>query len=163
MADIHSHRVAAARFEYEYLGKSTNEIALAYDFPLVSLEDEIAVKGWDRKIAPTEMPDTKDMQEFADKLEKITRSKLSIISLFRQIDQQPLLAEIEKAMLAKVLELTSSLDSLDDKSANKLLNLAKAVESIQSRNPIDLAETFKEALSGQGASGVIVNIANQIQ
>lgn len=162
MADIQKHRIAAAKFEYEYLGKSPQEIALAYDFPLVSLESEVRQQEWSRKIEPTELPDTKDMQDFAGQLEKITRSKLSIISLFRQIEQQPLLAEIEKAMLGKILEFTASLDSMDDKCANKLLNLAKAIEAIQARNPIDLADSFKDAIASQG-SGIVVNIANQIQ
>lgn len=162
LADLRTHKIAACRFEYEYLGKSPAELAGQYEFPLASVEEEIHLKSWERKIAPTDMPETKDMQEFADKLEKITRSKLSIISLFRQIDNQPLYAEIEKALLGKILEATTSLDALDDKMANKLVNLAKAVQSIQEREPINLADSFKEALESS-SSGVVVNIANMVQ
>jgi len=163
MSDIREHQISAAKFDYEYLGKSPEELAVNYGFPLVSLNEEIEDSLWVRKIAPTEMPDTKDMQVFADQLEKLTRSKLSIISLFRQIDNQSLYAEIEKALLGKILEATAELNSLDDKMATKLVNLAKAVASIQEREPINLADSFKEALESQGGSGVVVNIANVIQ
>jgi len=156
------HQIAACKFDYEYMGKSVAELAAQYGFPLQSLEEEINIKSWSRKIAPTEMPKTDDMQAFATALEKLTRSKLSIISLFRQIDNQSLYAEIEKALLGKILEATSELSSIDDKMANKLVNLAKAVQSIQEREPINLADSFKDALEQQG-SGVVVNIANMIQ
>ena len=162
MSDLRNHQIAAARFDYEYMGKSEADIANSYGFPLVGLEEEIEIKGWQRKLEPTTLPETSDMQKFADQLEKITRSKLSIISLFRQIDNQPLYAQIEKALLQKILEATSDLSTLDDKMASKLINLAKAVQSIQEREPINLAESFKEALETQG-SGVVVNIANMIQ
>ena len=132
------HQIAACKFDYEYMGKSVAELATQYGFPLVSLEEEIDLKSWQRKIAPTEMPNTKDMTVFADQLEKLTRSKLSIISMFRQIDNQSLYAEIEKALLGKILEATTELSSMDDKMANKLVNLAKAVQSIQEREPINL-------------------------
>jgi len=162
MSDLRTHQIAAAKFDYEYLGKSVAELATQYNFPVLGLKEEIELKSWERKIAPTEMPETKDMQVFADQLEKLTRSKLSIISLFRQIDNQALYAEIEKALLQKILEATTSLDSLDDKMAAKLASLAKAVQSIQEREPINLADSFKEALEHSG-QGVVVNIANMIQ
>jgi len=156
--------VKAAKFDYTYLGKSPAELARQYGFPLENLEYEIEEKGWERRLEPTTMPDTKDMQQFADQLEKLTRSKLSIISMFRQIDNQALYAEIEKEILAKLLDLTMSLDTLDDKMANKLKTVATTLASIQEREPINLADSFKEALKDQnGAGQVVVNIANMVQ
>jgi len=157
-----NHQIAAAKFDYEYLGKSRAAIASDYGFPLVSLSEEIEIADWNRKIAPTELPQTQDMQLFADQLEKITRSKLSIISLFRQIENQSLYAELEKEILRKALTLASSLDAIDDKAPTKLMNITKTLTTIQERNPIQLADSFKEALDGAG-NQVIVNIANQIQ
>ncbi len=162
MSDVRTHAISACKFDFEYLGKSVSELAAHYDFPIQGIEEEISLKGWTRKIEPTAMPDTRDMQTFADSLEKITRSKLSIISLFRQIDNQSMYSEIEKALLGKILEATTELNSLDDKMASKLVNLARAVQSIQEREPINLADSFKEALEAQG-SGVVVNIANVVQ
>ncbi len=162
MTDLRTHQIAACKFDYEYLGKSPSELAGQYGFPLASLNEEIEDNGWHRKIEPTSLPDSKDIQVFADQLEKLTRSKLSIISMFRQIDNQSLYAQIEKALLEKILEATVELDSIDDKMATKLVNLAKAVQSIQEREPINLADSFKEALESSG-QGVVVNIANMIQ
>ena len=161
MGNLQAHKISACRFDYMYMGKSVAELATQYDFLPQAIEAEIANEDWERKIAPTDMPDTSDMQEFADKLEKITRSKLSIISLFRQIDNQSLYAEIEKALLGKILDATTSLDSIDDKMTAKLSNLTKAVASIQERNPIDLATQFKEQLESSGQQ-VIVQIANHV-
>jgi len=158
---MRAHQINAARFEFEYLGKSEDDLASQYGFPLQALKEEIEIKSWQRKIAPTDMPDTSDMQKFADQLEKITRSKLSIISLFRQINHQSLYNEIEKTLLEKILEAATELSALDDKTATKLTNLAKAVASIQERNPVQLADQFKESLENQG-SQVVVNIANQV-
>jgi len=162
MSNIHDHKVNACRFDYEYLGKSPEELAAQYEFPIVHLKDEIELKGWVRKIEPTDMPDTSDIQAFADQLEKLTRSKLSIISLFRQIDNQSLYAEIERSLLKKILEVSAEVDVTDSKAASKLVSLAKAVQSIQEREPINLADSFKDALAAQG-NGVVVNIANVVQ
>lgn len=160
MSAIIPYKVQACKFDYEFLGKSVEELARQYNFRAQDVQAEIESYGWTRKIEPTVMPDTKDIQEFADALETVTRSKLSIISLFRQIDNQPLIAQLEKTFLEKALELAESLNPLDDRASTKLVNLVKAISQLQDRNPIDLAAQLKEATSGQGR--VVVNIANQL-
>ena len=162
MADIVTHKANAARFDYEYLGKTVQQIATLYGFSPSLVQAQVDVAGWERKLEPSALPDTKNMQDFADQLEKITRSKLSIISLFRQIDNQAMYAELETAILQKALEATATLTPEDDRVATKLAHLTKTLVAIQERNPIQLADQFKELASGQGA-GVVVNIANQIQ
>ncbi len=161
MSNIQLHKINACKFDYEFLGKSVEVLSGQYDFRKEDIEAEIKIKGWERKIEPTQLPDSRDMQVFADALEKMTRSKLSIISLFRQIDNQPMIAELEKVFLQKALELASELNGMDDRAASKLSSLVKAVGDIQARNPIDLADTLKENM--KAASGqVVVNIANQL-
>ena len=160
MSAIVPYKVQACKFDYEFLGKTVEELARQYGFREVDIESEIETYGWTRKIEPTIMPDTKDIQEFADALETVTRSKLSIISLFRQIENQPLIAQLEKVFLEKALELAASLDAMDDRASTKLVNLVKAISQLQDRNPIDLATQLKEAATGQGR--VVVNIANQL-
>lgn len=155
-------KIAACRFDYEFLGKSIPELARQYGFEPKSIMEEIEDQQWERKIEPAKLPKTADIQEFADALETLTRSRLSIISLYRQIENQPLLAQIEKAFLEKALELTLDLNSFDDKAASKLASLVKAVTMVQERNPIDLANQLKEQLESGGGK-VVVNIANQIQ
>jgi len=161
MADFHQHKINAAKFDYEYMGKTPAQVAELYNFPLVCVQEEIRDRGWEVKIEPESLPKTRDMQQFADQLEKITRSKLSIISLFRQIDNQSLYAQLESAILAKCLDTVNGLDVMDDKITNKLVNITKTLTSIQERNPIQLADQMKELASKN--PGVIVNIANQIQ
>ena len=55
-------KIQAARFDYEFLGKSPQRIADDYAFPLANLLGEIENSGWEVKIEPTTLPDTKDMQ-----------------------------------------------------------------------------------------------------
>jgi hypothetical protein len=159
--NITQSKINAARFDYEFLGKSTNQIASDYGFPLVNLEGEILNSQWERKIEPTQMPATKDMQKFADELEKITRSKLSIISLFRQIDNQALYAQLETAILNSALEAVHMLSPDDDRIATKLAALTKTLTQIQERNPIQLADQLQDTLKKD--PGIVVNIANQVQ
>ena len=161
MSNIQLYKISACKFDYEFLGKSVDQLASQYDFRFEDIEAEIEHQGWERKLEPTVLPDTRDMQVFADALEKMTRSKLSIISLFRQIDNQPMIAELEKVFLQKALELGSDLNSMDDRAASKLTSLVKAVALIQERNPIDLADNLKESLKNSSGQ-VVVNIANQL-
>jgi hypothetical protein len=161
MSNIQVHKIQACKFDYEFLGKSTSQLAKDYGFREQDILEEIEIKGWERKIEPTALPNTTDMQQFADALETITRSKLSIISLFRQIDHQPLIAQLEKTFLEKALLLASELNSMDDRASAKLNNLVKAVETIQNRDPINLADQVKDQLKN-GGSGVTVQILNQI-
>jgi len=160
MSNIQIYKVQACKFDYEFLGKTVPDLAKQYGFNINDLDAEIETYGWERKLEPTVLPDTKNIQEFADALETVTRSKLSIISLFRQIENQPLISQLEKVFLEKALELASALTTMDDRAATKLVNLVKAVSQLQERNPIDLAEQLKEAVAGQ--SRVVVNIANQL-
>lgn len=154
------YKVSAARFDYEYLGKTVPELAQQYALHSDSLQAEIEEEGWERKIEPTVLPQATNIQEFANALESITRSKLSVISLYRQIENQPLIAQLERAFLEKALELAASLNPSDDRASTKLNNLVKSVMALQERNPVDLAEQFKEAINGQAK--VVVNIANQL-
>jgi len=127
------------------------------------LEDLAAQQKWERKLEPTSLPNTRDIKEFADELEKITRSKLTVISLFRQMDLQPLYAELERSLVEKAISLVNDLESLDDRAASKLLNLAKVLTSVQERNPVDLASSFAEAMKNKENAGITVNIANSVQ
>ena len=158
---IQPYKIEACKFDYEFLGKTVEELARIYGFEVPNIEAEIKLSGWERRLEPTALPDTTDITQFAKALEEITRSKLSVISLFRQIENQPLIAQIEKVFLEKALELAAGLNIMDDRSATKLANLVKAVSQLQERNPVDLAEQFKEMAKSNGPR-VVVNIANQL-
>lgn len=159
--DMQLYKIQACKFDYEYMGKSVTSLARQYDFPEDAIRGEISAYGWERKIEPTSMPKTSNIEDFAVALESLTRSRLSIISLFRQIENQPLIAQLETVFLEKALELASNLDSADDRSSSKLINLVKAIQALQDRNPIDLAKQLEDA-NKNGKGAVIVNIANQL-
>lgn len=159
--NIVTHQLGAAKFDYEFMGKSVDQLSSDYGFPTFTLEAAISEGEWQRRLEPTELPKTADLAKFAEELESLTRSKLTIISLFRQIENQPLYAQIEKAILEKMLVLVAELQSMDDKAANKLMNITKALAAIQERNPVDLAGQLKEEL-GKGGGGVTVQIMNHI-
>ena len=159
MSALQKHQINACKFDYEYLGKTISELAGTYDFREQDIASEIELNSWVRKIQPTTLPNTSDLTEFATALEATTRAKLSVIALFRQIDQQPLIAELEKTLLNKAILLATSLDSDDDKAATKLMNIVKAAAALQDRNPINLADEVKKQL---GSAGTVVQIANHI-
>lgn len=159
MSNITVHKIQACKFDYEFLGKSVQELAAGYGFRQEDIEQEIAQSGWVRRIEPTELPDTKDIRKFAEDLQSITSAKLTIISLFRQIEQQPLIAQLEKALLTKALELTDELTILDSQATKKLTDLVKAVTALQERNLGNLQSELGDKLK---QPGVVVNIANQI-
>lgn len=157
----------ACRFDYEMLGEDLPVLAQRYDVPLSILEQECSAQGWYRRVEPTGQLQTSDIQAFAEQLEKTTRSKLSIVSLMRQIDNQAVYAQLEQAFLTKALDIADSIEPGNDKSAQQLLALIQAIDKLQSRNPLILADQLSVALKdkeGQG-SGQAVNvyIANQVQ
>ena len=160
MSNIVQYKIDACKFDYEYLGRSVKDLAQSYGFLEANLLTEIEQSGWERKIQPTELPDTADMEKFAKELETATRSKLTIIGLFRQIEQQPLISQIEKALLNKILLLASSVKIDDPRATTQINNLVKAIQMIQDRNPISLADTLKDSLN---KPGTVVQIANYIK
>jgi len=162
MSNLQLYKRDACKFDYEFLGRSIQDLASIYGYTPAMIEQEIKIGQWIRKIEPTSLPETSDIEKFATDLEKVTRAKLSIISLFRQIEQQPLIAQIEKAALEKALELTTNIQAHDDKATAKLANVVKAIAALQDRNPINLADQVKEALKS-GSGQVVVQIANNIQ
>ena len=148
------------KFEYEYLGRSLEEISRQYNFPVATLEYSARLNGWQRKVEGPLLPaQGTTLENFAEELEKLTRARLSIISLHKQIENQPLYAELERAILKKALEVAQSLDANDTRSANALASVAKTLTTVQERNPINLAEQFAE-LTKNASGGITVQIAN---
>ena len=148
------------KFEYEYLGRSLEEIARQYNFPVTTLEYSARHNNWTRKVEGPLLPaQGTTLENFAEELEKLTRARLSIISLHKQIENQPLYAELERAILKKSLELTHSLACNDSRAATALASVAKTLATVQERNPINLADQFAE-VTKNASGGVTVQIAN---
>jgi hypothetical protein len=152
-------KMLAAKFEFEYLGKSLQEITASYGFPLALLNMWSQEQSWSVKLTAQSLPETSDITTFATALEARTRAQLTVIALFRQIEQQPLLAQIEHLILEKTVTVLANITELDDKAANKILSLVNAVASLRQQNPIELADKVKDA-AAQG--GITVNIQTNI-
>ena len=147
------------KFEYEYLGKSLKDLAHRYQFPLAILED--AATTWERKIEePVILPKAEDLVTFADQLEQLTKARLSVISLYRQIENQPLYAQLETGILNKAIALLETIQPDNPRSAHTLGLLTKILTTIQERNPIQLAEQLENK---RIPAGITVNVANMIQ
>ena len=153
------HIMQAAEFDYTYMGKSASEISAIYNLPIPVINAEVNSGRWERKLEPACLPDTQDLEKFAETLKTMTEQRLTVISLFRQIDNQPLYAQIEKALLSKILTLVEAVNVADDKSAIKIANLTKALVSIQERNPVQLSEQIGD---GKGKGSVNVYIQNNL-
>lgn len=153
-------KLNAARFDYEYMGRDIPDLERIYGYPTLLIEREIEANGWERKIEPTQLPDSSDMATFAKALEETTRTKLSIIALFRQIENQPMIAQLEKIFLQKAITLANGLTEVDPRAAQKLQTLVNTIATLQDRDPVKLADSLKQATEN---SGVTVQIMNQIQ
>lgn len=144
--------IKACRFEYEYMGYETTDLAAKYGFPHPLLLNEIETHSWQRKLNPIGAPlleDSEGIKDLAENLTSSYRSKLAVAALYDQAENQPLLAEIERMLMVKVLAVASMIDTSDVKSSSKLLNLVRAVNEIQSRQPISLSTQTEEETTSQ--------------
>lgn len=153
-----SSKQQAAQFEYEYFGRSLNELSQTYGFPVNLLE--LWEPNWTRRLEVQDLPQTTDITTFAEALEQRTRSQLTVVALFRQIEQQPMLAQIERLILEKTVTVLENLTHLDDKAASKITSLVTAIQSLRQQSPVELADKIKDAAQ---SGGLTVNIQNNIQ
>lgn len=86
-------------------------------------------------------------------MEETTRSKLSIVALVRQIENQALYAQLEHAFINKAFAIVEAIEETGDKASNQLLTLVQAVDKLQSRNPLMLADQLSVALNDKQGSG----------
>lgn len=154
-------KIAASKFDFEFMGKSIKAIADTYDLTEDQVKFHMEQDSWQRRIEPQEIEESRDLKTYAENLAEVAKSRLSIIAIVRQIDQQPLIAELEKLCLDKAMELVAELMPEDPRSPNKLKTIVEAVNLIQKNNPVPLGEQLQKALEAK--PGLTVNIQNNIQ
>ena len=152
-------KLKSARFAYEYLNLSIEEIEEQYGFPPALIRSEIQRSNWLPKVTLPALPDAKDLASFASALEAQARDRLKVVALYKQLEHQPILAQIETALLQKMGELLQSLDTTDTYAANKITSLVNALLSLKASSPVVTTDTPKTA---GGDGNVIVNIQNNI-
>ena len=145
--------VRACRFDYELLGEDLETLSRRYDIPVEALEHTKALQKWERRVECAALATTTDINTFAKQLEETTRSKLSIVALVRQIENQALYAQLEHAFINKAFAIVESIDENGEKASNQLLTLIQAVDKLQSRNPLMLADQLSVALKDKAGSG----------
>ena len=145
--------VRACRFDYELLGEDLETLSRRYDIPVEALEHTKTLQKWERRVECTALATTTDINTFAKQLEETTRSKLSIVALVRQIENQALYAQLEHAFINKAFAIAESIDENGEKAPNQLLALIQAVDKLQSRNPLMLADQLSVALKDKAGSG----------
>ena len=151
----------AARFDYEFMGKTAEEISVEYRYPLVAVKQEIELAGWTQKLDPLELPATDDISKFASELEESAKHRLSIISLFRQLNNQSVITQIETEALKKILSLVESIDDTKRGAAKDLTTLINAVVKLQEQSPVKIAEELKAQTEGK-EGGVTIQILNSV-
>lgn len=159
--------VKACRFDYELLGEDLETLSRRYDIPVEALENTQKIQQWERRVECTALATTTDINTFAKQLEETTRSKLSIVALVRQIENQALYAQLEHAFVNKAFAIVDAIDENSEKASSQLLAVIQAVDKLQSRNPLMLADQLSVALkdkpgSGKDAPTFNVLIQNQV-
>lgn len=153
-------KLKAAKFGYEYLGLSPEEVSEQYGFMLVMIQKEIELGRWSRRVDVPDLPTARDLSSFASALEQQARDRLKVIALYKQIEQLPLITQIETAVLEKIRDTVVNLDTDEPYAASKLTNLVNAVNSLKQNDPIVTAENPK--IQG-GEGSITVNIQNNVQ
>ena len=145
--------VKACRFDYELLGEDLEALSRRYDIPIDALENTKKIQQWARRVECTALTaTTTDIDTFARKLEETTRSKLSVVALVRQIENQALYAQLEHAFVNKAFAIVDAIDENSEKASSQLLAVIQAVDKLQSRNPLMLADQLSVALKDRSGS-----------
>lgn len=144
MSNLAHNKMLACKFDYEYMGRNLDQLTETYGFPRELIQSEINRGEWSRKLDKLAMPQTRDVTEFAEELREITKAKLNVIVLMNQLENQAMISQLEKVCLQKAMELVAELNSNDTKAASQLKTLVSTINSLQERNPIQLAENVKD-------------------
>lgn len=160
----------ACKFDFEYLGFSLSEVAKRYNMPMQLLLDISTQENWTPKVdligvAPADAG-CKAITEYVDELTEVTRARLTVGALLRQVDNQALYAQIERTCLERALQMAEALDPMDDKGTQKLANIVSAIEVLSNQNPLVLADQLKMALKSEASNGsgamVQVNVVSKL-
>lgn len=154
-------RLAACKFDYEFLGRSKEDLSRTYELTQDQIDFHIIREGWQRKVEPMEIAEVTDLKTYAEQITDLAKSKLTILSVARQIEHQPLIAQLEKLCLEKAIELLNEIRPIDPRGPSKLKTLVQVVQIIQEHSPISLSTELQKQLAQN--PGLVVNIVNQIQ
>jgi len=162
MGTILPATIRAAKFDYEFLGRSTKEIAELYSLPEASLKAEIQQQSWTRKFNfPTpQTDDLETLEDFARGVDARAKAQLLIMSSYRQLQQQSLLAAVEDTLLEKSMAILGSLSSSDPSSAAALTSIMRVVSAIQERQQTVTGKVSTQEL--EEGNKVVVQIQNNI-
>ncbi len=154
-------RLAACKFDYEFLGRSKEDLSRTYELTQDQIDFHIIREGWQRKVEPMEIAEVTDLKTYAEQITALAKSKLTILSVARQIEHQPLIAQLEKLCLEKAIELLNEVHPIDPRGPTKLKTLVQVIQIIQEHSPISLGAELQKQLTQN--PGLVVNIVNQIQ
>ena len=154
-------RLAACKFDYEFMGRSKEDLSRTYELTLDQIDFHVTRDGWQRKVEPMEIQEVTDLKTYAEQLTDLAKSKLTILSVARQIEHQPLIAQLEKLCLEKAIEMIGEVRPIDPRGPTKLKTLVQVIQIIQEHSPISLGAELQKQLAQN--PGLVVNIVNQIQ
>ena len=147
-------KIRAAKFDYEYLGKSLEDIARQYGLPLRGITEE----KWERRVTDLDKPIVaSNLANMATALQDRTHARLKVIGIHRQLENEPLIAQLENAILQKAMEIVDNISVMDMRAPAALSSLMQTIRTIQDRDPVQIVDA-----KGVTAAGLIVNVQNNI-
>lgn len=155
-------RIQACRFDYEYMGRSFEDLARIYDFPAEAIEASAEADNWARKvdISCTVLPEASNLEDFSKALVDLTKARLTIVTVMRQIENQPMMMALEQTLLEKAVAIAGSIDPEDVNAPKTLAALMSTVNQIKDRSPIALSQALVKDQDGAGSIKVVIQ--NQI-
>ena len=142
-------RLKSAKFAYEQLGLSKDEVAQRYAIPPAL----VAKQQWTRQATP--VPTPKDIDEYKDQV----KSLLVRASVNKQLDQYLEYKDVEDLILSKLAAL---LDNIEPDDANAIRKVHTAVASLTALRQSDPLRLILEDEEGGSSSGVKVYIQNNV-
>ena len=157
-------RVTAARFDYEYLLLSPQEISLKHRLPLASVEQEIQEAGWTPRVTVPATADThpETSPSLSADLLSDTFTRLDVLEAYRIQEHIPYAIAVQKEILLKAYQMVQDFPTgATRNSVQALKTLHDMIDVILSKVPTSF--TPQDASTSSQASPVQVLIQNNIQ
>lgn len=158
---MNDQKLQAIRFEYEWLGTDVDKLVSIYGMDASLIRLYIERDRWQQKLEVPELPATNDLETFTKALKDRTRNIITVTSLYRQLELQPLYAQLETSIVKRALDLVNAIYEGDPFGANKLQSLTNTLNNLRDREPVVVSD--KHNNEDSDASGIRVVIQNNIQ
>jgi hypothetical protein len=128
---------AIAKFGYEFLGKSIEQLAAENNLKASILQQAMESESWQRRVSPEALPDLEGntLEEQAEKLRKSVTAQISIINSLCSLDNLAQVVALERSLLKEAQILAES--GISDKPTAEIVRtIISAYTNLRSSNPL---------------------------